>query len=101
MQPGHVETQSGLIAHRMGDRITEIEHGKGLIANLVTSFLVIIASKWGVPVSTTHVTTGTIFGIGSGNAATNWTLVRGIVLAWIATLLFAGMLAALICLFTA
>lgn len=84
------------IADTMGDRITEIEHGKGLIANLVTSFLVIVASKWGVPVSTTHVSTGAIFGIGSGNAATDWGLVRNIVLAWFATLPVAGALAALI-----
>ena len=62
---------SARIADTMGDRITEIEHGKGLVANLVTSFLVIVASKWGVPVSTTHVSTGAIFGIGSGNASTD------------------------------
>lgn len=87
---------SARIADTMGDRITEIEHGKGLIANLVTSFLVIIASKWGVPVSTTHVSTGAIFGIGSDNTSTDWRLVRGIVFAWFATLPVAGMLAALV-----
>ncbi len=87
---------SARIADTMGDRITEIEHGKGLVANIVTSFLVIIASKWGVPVSTTHVSTGAIFGIGSDNAATDWRLVRAIVLAWFATLPVAGMLAALV-----
>jgi len=87
---------SARIADTMGDRITEIEHGKGLVANLVTSFLVIIASKWGVPVSTTHVSTGAIFGIGSDTATTNWRLVRTIILAWFATLPVAALIAALI-----
>ena len=38
--------------------------GQGFTANLVTSFLVILASRFGVPVSTTHVSVGSLFGIG-------------------------------------
>ncbi len=86
---------SARIADTMGDRITEIEHGRGLVANLVTSFLVIVASIWGVPVSTTHVSTGAIIGIGTGKSCTDWGLVRSIVLAWIATLPVAAALGAM------
>lgn len=91
------------IADTMSDNITEIQHGRGLVANLVTSFLVLFASKWGVPVSTTHVSCGAIFGIGvgqsnssSGSSATNWGVVRSIVLAWVATLPLAALFAGLI-----
>jgi len=88
------------IADTMSDNITDIQHGQGLAANLVTSFLVLFASKWGVPVSTTHVSCGAIFGIGAAhgisNPATNWKLVRGIFLAWIATLPLAACFAALV-----
>jgi len=88
------------IADTMSDNITDIQHGQGLAANLVTSFLVLFASKWGVPVSTTHVSCGAIFGIGASNGihnpATNWRLVRDIFLAWIATLPLAACFAALI-----
>jgi len=34
---------------------------------LVTSFVVIFASNWGLPVSTTHVSCGALFGIGVAN----------------------------------
>lgn len=82
------------VADTMSDGITAIEHGKGLVANLTTSFLVIVASRWGVPVSTTHVSCGAIFGIGAADARTNWTAVRAIALSWAATLPVAAAMAA-------
>ncbi len=79
-----------LNAHRLADtmakKITSINHGQGFSANLVTSFLVIVASKMGVPVSTTHVSVGAIFGIGFVNKKANIGLIRNIVLSWIITL---------------
>lgn len=88
------------IADTMADNITDIQHGRGLAANLVTSFLVLFASKWGVPVSTTHVSCGAIFGIGVGQSCaastTQWRVVRSIVLAWVATLPLAALFAALV-----
>jgi len=90
----------GIVASRrvasvMSDGITDIGHGKGLTANLATSFLVIVASRWGLPVSTTHVACGAIFGIGANDARTNWRVVRAIALAWLGTLPLAAALAAL------
>ncbi len=74
------------VAETLSHRITDINHGQGLLANAVSSALVVGASMLGSPVSTTHVSTGAIFGIGLWNGRTDWRLAGGIVLAWVATL---------------
>lgn len=74
------------LAETMGRRITTMNPGQGLLTNLVSSGLVIGASLIGAPVSTTHVSTGAIFGIGAWTGKTDWKLVGGIVAAWAATL---------------
>ncbi len=75
------------VARTMSHRVTRIEPVPGLTANLAAGLLVGVASRWGLPVSTTHVTMGGIFGVGvRRRAQTNWGLVRQIVLAWGATL---------------
>ena len=48
----------------------------------------------GSPVSTAHVSTGSLFGIGLWNKTTNWKMVSGIVAAWFGTLPVAAGLAA-------
>ncbi len=48
------------VAETMSNKITKLNHGQGFTANLVTGFLVIFASRFGVPVSTTHVSVGSI-----------------------------------------
>ncbi|MFQ5345439.1 MAG: anion permease [Mariprofundus sp.] len=78
--------QSRKIAKTMSEDITAMNHGQGLAANLVTSIMVLFASKWGVPVSTTHVSCGSIFGIGAVNGKARWSVIRSIVLAWVLTL---------------
>lgn len=82
------------IAETMSKRITTIDPDQGVIANLVTSFLVICASRWGLPVSTTHVSCGALFGIGASNGRAQWGVIRNIVLAWVVTLPVAALLAA-------
>jgi len=81
------------IATTMADGITDIQHGTGLSANIVTSIMVLFASKWGVPVSTTHVSCGAIFGIGTASGKADWRLVQGIASAWLLTLPIAAGLA--------
>jgi phosphate/sulfate permease len=66
------------------------------LANLVTSFLVIFASKWGLAVSTTHVSCGALFGIGVANGQARWNVIRTILLAWLSTLPTAALMAGLI-----
>ncbi len=78
--------QGRKVAQTLSRRITALNHGQGLTANLVTAGLVLGASHLGLPVSTTHVATGAIFGIGIVNGKCNWRTSVHILLAWIATL---------------
>ena len=82
------------VAETMSHKVTEMNTGQGLTANLVTSFLVIIASRFGVPVSTTHVSCGSLFGIGATTGQAHWKTIRHILAAWAITLPTAGVLGA-------
>lgn len=74
------------VAETMSKKITTLNHGQGFSANLVTGLLVIVASKFGVPVSTTHVSVGSIFGIGMVSGDRNAKVIIGIILSWLITL---------------
>lgn len=79
----------------MSRDITSMNHGQGFTANLVTSVLVIFASKWGLLVSTTHASVGAIFGIGVVNKRADYQVISKIVTSWFLTLPVAGGIAAL------
>jgi len=85
--------QSRRIAETMGHRITGMNRGQGLTANVIGTVLVIGASVLGFPVSTTHVSTGAIFGIGAWTGSTQPRVVLEIILAWVGTLPLAMLLA--------
>ncbi len=87
------------VAETVSYRITPMDPEQALVANLVTSGLVLWASKWGVPVSTTHVSCGALFGIGVANGQGRWQVIRTILLAWLLTLPCAAILASGIYLF--
>lgn len=74
------------VAVVMSQRITAMNHGQGFTANLVTGLVVIGASRFGMPVSTTHVSCGALFGIGVVNGRAEWGTIGKILLAWITTL---------------
>ena len=74
------------VAETMSNKITKLNHGQGFTANLVTGILVIFASKFGMPVSTTHVSVGSLFGIGLATRRINIRMVLGILLSWFITL---------------
>lgn len=84
------------VAETMSKRITDLNSGQGLSANLVTSFLVLIASPFGLPVSTTHVSCGSIFGIGLVTGSPRWKVTAEIVTTWLTTLPLAALLGAAI-----
>jgi PiT family inorganic phosphate transporter len=63
--------------------------------NLTTAFLVLLASRWGLPVSTTHVATGAMVGTGLSHGEFRIATLRNIFLAWTATLPLAALLAAM------
>ncbi len=82
------------IAETMGHQITKMNHGQGFVSNLVTAVLVLVASRFGMPVSTTHVSCGSLFGIGAVTGQARWKTVGGVLLAWVVTLPLSALLAA-------
>ncbi|HEY2973069.1 MAG TPA: anion permease [Pyrinomonadaceae bacterium] len=84
------------VAITMSKRITPLNHGQGFIANLVTAVLLVFASRWGLPVSTTHVSVGSLFGIGLITRQANPRVVSGILMSWILTLPIAAILGGLV-----
>ena len=80
------------VAETMSHRITALNHGQGFSANLATGLLVILASKYGLPVSTTHVSVGALFGIGVTTRQADLGVVTGILLSWLLTLPCAALL---------
>lgn len=88
--------QSRRVAETMSRRITDLNSGQGLCANLVTAGLVLFASRIGVPVSTTHVSCGTIFGIGLVQRQARWKTIAAIVGTWATTLPLAALLGAIL-----
>jgi PiT family inorganic phosphate transporter len=74
------------VAETMSHKITSLNHGQGFSVNLATGILVILASTFGLPVSTTHVAVGSLFGIGLTTREANPRVISGIVLSWLITL---------------
>jgi PiT family inorganic phosphate transporter len=80
------------VAETMSKQIADLNPGQGLTANIVTACLVLFASRWGLPVSTTHVACGSIFGIGVINRTCRWGTAAEIAAAWLTTLPLAALL---------
>ena len=75
------------VTETLARRVTQIEPGEGFVANLVTSALVAAASQYALPVSTTHVSTGSIAGAGLARGRElQWKTIRDVLLAWLVTL---------------
>ena len=83
------------VADTMANKITDMNPGQGFAANLATALLVNTASYHGMPVSTTHVSVGSLLGIGITTQQAKWRPVFGILLSWVVTLPCAAFLAAL------
>jgi PiT family inorganic phosphate transporter len=81
----------------LAEQVTTMNHVEGLSANLTTSSLVLLSGSLGLPVSTTHLSSSAIIGIGllKGTSAVRWVTVRDMVFAWVVTLPVAATLACL------
>lgn len=77
---------SARVADTMSRRVTRLDHAQGVSANLVTAGLVLFASNFGMPVSTTHASVGAIAGVGATASTLNGTVFRTVLLSWLATL---------------
>ncbi len=88
-----------MMGHRViatvGREITQLTPSRGFTCELAAAGTVVMASGFGIPVSTTHTLVGAVLGVGMarGIAALNLTVVRGIFLSWIVTLPAGGILA--------
>jgi PiT family inorganic phosphate transporter len=83
------------VAETMSQKITRMNRGQGLSSNLVTGILVIAASQSGLPVSTTHVSVGSIFGVGLVSRKANPNVFYQILLSWLLTLPLAALFSGL------
>ena len=81
------------LADTLGHKITPMNSGQGFTANLVTSCLVIGTALFGMPVSTTHCSVGSLFGIGAATRSPHRRMALSIVAAWVITLPAAALLA--------
>ena len=84
------------VAETMSLKITAMNHGQGFSANLATGLLVTTASLIGMPVSTTHVSVGALFGIGLTSRQADLRVIRNILLSWLVTLPCAAVIGALV-----
>lgn len=70
----------------VGTKLAHIVPTTGFSAELAASIVILIATKMGLPISSTHVLIGAILGIGIYNKNANWHMLKPIGLAWIITL---------------
>ena len=85
------------IVKTMGQRITRLRPIDGFCAETASAFSIFLATYLGIPVSTTHVITGAVSGVGSANrwTAVHWGVTLRIVWAWGLTIPGAAIIAAI------
>jgi PiT family inorganic phosphate transporter len=83
------------VAETLGKKVTDMNPGQGFAACLVTAVLVTTASLHAMPVSTTHVSVGSLSGMGAMSGRAHWRKVGEILLAWVCTVPCGAILAAL------
>ncbi len=85
------------VMRTIGTKITELTPTRGFSATMAAAATVVLASRTGMPVSTTHIAVGAVMGVGlaRGIGAIDLRVIGGIVLSWIVTLPIGGVLAAL------
>lgn len=81
----------------IGTRITELTPSRGYCATLAAATTVVLASRTGLPVSTTHIAVGAVIGVGlaRGVGAIDLRVIGGIVMSWLVTLPVGAVLSAL------
>ncbi|EHU3759881.1 inorganic phosphate transporter [Campylobacter jejuni] len=80
----------------VGSKLATIRPTTGFSAELGASIVILLATQFGIPVSSTHILIGAILGMGVYNKNANWIMMKPIGLAWIITLPVAGIMAALV-----
>lgn len=85
------------IVHTMGSRITKLRPVGGACAETAGAVSILLATRFGIPVSTTHTITGAIMGVGATHrlSAVRWGIAGRIIWAWLLTIPAAALIAAL------
>jgi len=83
------------VMRTIGTKITQLTPTRGYCATLAAATTVVLASKTGLPVSTTHIAVGAVMGVGMtrGLGALDLRVIRDIVLSWVITIPAGGILA--------
>jgi len=86
------------IIRTLGHRIVKLQPVNGFAAEVSSAFIIQVASLYGIPLSTTHVISTSIMGVGAVKhfSGMRWTVVERIVWAWIFTLPATGLFGYLI-----
>ncbi len=86
------------VIETIGKKITELTPSRGFSAEFAAALTVLLASRFGFPISTTHTLVGAVLGVGlaGGIATLNLRMIRDIALAWIVTIP-AGALLSILC----
>ena len=76
------------IIRTMGMRITALKPVNGFAAETAAATVIEIATRFGIPISTTHAISGAILGVGSTRrlSAVRWGIAGRIVTAWVLTI---------------
>lgn len=84
------------VMRTIGKKITELTPTRGFCAELAAATTVVLASRTGIPVSTTHILVGAVMGVGlaRGIGALDLRVVGNIILSWVVTLPIAAILSA-------
>jgi PiT family inorganic phosphate transporter len=84
------------VMQTIGRKITELTPSSGFCATMAAAATVVLASRTGMPVSTTHIAVGAVMGVGlaRGFAALDLRVIGSIFVSWVVTLPVSGILAA-------
>jgi PiT family inorganic phosphate transporter len=82
------------VMETIGTKITELTPSRGFAAELAAATTIVLASRLGIPVSTTHILVGSVLGVGlaRGIGALDLRVVGSILISWVATLPLAAVL---------
>jgi len=82
------------VMETVGKKITELTPSRGFSAELAAALTIVLASRLGIPVSTTHILVGSVLGVGlaRGIGALDLRIVGQILVSWVATLPIAAVL---------